>query len=77
MRRRCLPGDKCDDRLGDVFFRERGGVFFRRAADLADHDDRVRFVVRLEKAERVGVRRANDRVAADADRGRLSESRRA
>jgi hypothetical protein len=39
------------------------------AADLADHDDRLGVGVGLERGQGVDVRRADDRVAADADRG--------
>ena len=46
-----------------------GGFFFRAAADFADHDDAVRFRVVVEQFDDVEVRRAVDRVAADADAG--------
>src|SRR3954463_10001908 len=42
-------------------------------ADLADHHDRVGVRVVLERPQRVDVRGADDRVAADADRGREPE----
>ena len=65
--RRGLPCDEGDDGLRHVVLRKRRGLFFRRAADLADHDDGVRFGVVLEERERLEVRRPDDGVAADAD----------
>ena len=50
---------------------ELRGVFFGRAADLADHDDRLGLGVGEEHFEHVDVLGALDRVAADAD-GRWS-----
>ncbi len=60
-------------RFGFVL-QELGGIFFRRAADLADHDDRLRLVVGQEHLEHVDELGALDRVAADADGRRLAET---
>ena len=49
-------------------------VFFRAAADLADHDDRLRLIVGKEQLEHVDKFRSLHRIAADADRGRLAET---
>ncbi len=53
---------------------ELGGVFFRLAADLADHDDRLSLGISEEQLERVDEIHALDRIAADADRGGLAEA---
>src|SRR5690606_6160828 len=66
-------GDVTDDRLGDVLLDVRGGTLLGVAADLADHHDRLGLRVVLEGLERVDVRGADDRVAADADGGREPE----
>ena len=50
----------------------RGGLL-GRAADLADEHDRVGLVVGGEQLEDVEEGRADDRVAADPDAGRLAE----
>ena len=46
------------------------------AADLADHDDGFGGIVGEEQFERIDEVRAVDRIAADADAGRLAEPRR-
>ncbi len=50
-----------------------GGGFFVGAADLADHDDRVGVRIVVEQPQHVDVLQTIDRIAADADRGRLPE----
>src|SRR5215471_13050835 len=68
--RRCgLPGDESDYRLLDVVFDIRRRGFFRRAADLADHDDGMRIRILVKKPDRIRMRRADDRIAANADTG--------
>ncbi len=59
-----------------VLFRlnELGRVFLGRAADLADHDDRLGGGVRQEHFQHVDEFRALDRVAADADSGGLPKA---
>src|SRR5205823_3386794 len=70
------PGDEPDDRLAPPAFRlvgeELGGILLGAAADLADHDDRLGLVVGKEHLEHVDELGALDRVAPDADRGRLA-----
>ena len=68
------PGDEADDRLGDVLLDEERGLLFVGAADLADHDDGFGRGVGLEEPEHVDERRADHRVAADADRGALPDA---
>ena len=51
----------------------RGRLFLGRSADLANHDHRVGLGIVLEQPERVDVRRADQRIAADADAGALAE----
>src|SRR6476619_4173168 len=43
-------------------------------ADLPDKDDQLRLRIRFEPLEDVDERRADDRVATDADDGRVSKS---
>ena len=77
-RRRRAAGDEADDRLLAPALRlvgeELRGVFLGAAADLADHDDRLGLVVGEEHLEHVDELGALDRIAADADRGRLAEA---
>ena len=56
---------------------EIGRRFFGRAADLAGDHDRVRLGIVRELAQAVDEGRADDRVAADPDAGRLTRGRRA
>ncbi|ENN89595.1 hypothetical protein RHSP_59733 [Rhizobium freirei PRF 81] len=76
---RCrAAGDEADHRLlaallGFVL-EELCRVFFGRTADLADHDDRLGFVVGKEHFQDVDEFGALDRVAADADSRRLAET---
>uniref|UniRef100_A0A0N5A4I4 NAD-specific glutamate dehydrogenase n=1 Tax=Parastrongyloides trichosuri TaxID=131310 RepID=A0A0N5A4I4_PARTI len=53
---------------------ELGGVFFSRAADFADHDDRLGFIVGEEHFQHVDELGALDRIAADTDSSRLAEA---
>src|ERR1700722_6603184 len=76
--RRGAPGDKADHRLlaaalGFVLQKLRG-VFFRRAADLTDHDDRLGRLVGEKHFQHFDEVGALDRIAADADRGGLAEA---
>ena len=50
-----------------------GAVFLGGAADLADHDDGLGLGVGQEHLQHVDEVGAVDRVAADADAGRLAE----
>ena len=51
-----------------------GGFFLGAAADFADHDDAVRVRIVVEQLDDIEVRRAVDRVAADADAGGLADA---
>ena len=53
---------------------ELRGFFFGRAADLADHDDRLGFRVGQEHLQHVDMFGALDRVAADAHGSRLAKA---
>ena len=70
-RRRGLPGNERHDRLLEVLLDPRRGLFLRRPADLADHDHRIGFRIVLKQRQRVDVRGADQRIAADADAGAL------
>src|SRR5262245_65127331 len=52
---------------------ELRGVLFRRATDLADHDDRLRRLIREKHLQHVDELGALDGIAADADRRGLAE----
>src|SRR5215216_8071307 len=72
--RRCLAGYERYDRFRHVLFRESRGLFLSRATDLADHHDAYRLIVFLEQSQCIYMRRADDRIATDADCRRLSET---
>src|SRR3954452_12012737 len=59
--------DVPDDGLRHVVLDVRRGTLLGVAADLADHHDRRRVGVALERLEAVDVGGADDRVTADAD----------
>ena len=72
-RRRGAAGDEADDRLLEVGLDALGRVLLGVAADLADHDDGLGLGVVVEQLQHVDEVGAVDRVAADADAGRLAE----
>ena len=72
-RRRGLPGDESYYGFLDVFLDVIRSRLFGAAADLADHHDGVRIGIFVEQPDRVDKRGADDRVAADADAGGLSD----
>ena len=53
---------------------ELGGGLFRGTTDFADHDDRLRLGVRLEQSQGIDEGRADDRITADAEAGRLPDA---
>ena len=65
--RRREARDVGDDRLAHVLGDEVGRLLLLGAADLADHHDELGLRIGLEAAQDVDERRADDRVAADAD----------
>src|SRR3546814_4763359 len=73
--RRAGAGDEADDRLGHVLGDELGRFLFGRTTDLADHDDALGLRIVLEQLQAVDEVQAVDRVAADADDGRLAQAR--
>ena len=75
-RRRGLPGDEADHRLLHSRLHKFRRGFFRVAADLADHDHRFGLRIAIEQVERIDKIRSDDRIAADADRGRLPNAAR-
>src|SRR5262249_57792893 len=66
-------GDVAHDRLRHLGADELGCLLFLVAADLADQHDELGLVVFLEPREHVDERRADDRIAADADDRRVPE----
>src|SRR5690606_29472918 len=67
-------GDEADDRLLHVVLDVLGTGFLGVAADLADHDDAFGLRVFVEQLQAVDEVQAVDRVAADADAGRLAQA---
>src|SRR5205823_753329 len=67
--------DKTDDRLRKMFLYIFCRFFLSGAANLADHDHRVRAFIVLEEFERIEKLRSDNRIAADPDAGRLSKSK--
>src|SRR5688572_28148242 len=71
-----LAGDERGDGLLHLRLDELGRALLRVAADLAHHEDRAGARIVLEERERVDEVHALDRIAADADGGRLTEAER-
>lgn len=76
---RCgAAGDEADHRLPaaalGLVFDELGRILLGRAADLADHDDRLGGLVLEEQFQHLDEFGALDRIAADADRRGLAEA---
>src|SRR4051812_24566547 len=73
--RRCrLPRDEPDDRLLHVLLHELGGVLLVRSADLAHHANGLGLRILLERLKAIDEVRSVDRIAADADAGRLADA---
>ena len=70
--RRGHAGDKSCDRFLTICFDPFRRLFFSRASDFADQDHRFRFSIFVEKLHRIEVRHSVNRIAADADAGRLA-----
>jgi len=66
--------DEADDRLGAVRLNPTRRLHLEVTADLADHHDALRFVVRHEELDRFEGGGANDGVTADADGRGLAEA---
>ena len=70
------PAMKAATGLVTCCFDEGGGFFFGRAADLAHHQDRFGLRDRPRTAcKQIDERRADDRIAAQADARRLARAR--
>src|SRR5437660_894500 len=69
-----LPRDERGDRLAQMLLDVSGRALFRRAADLADHQNGLGLWVGFKEFEDVDERRARNRIAADADTGRLPQA---
>ncbi len=68
------PAMKAATGLVTCCFDVGGGLFLGRAADLAHHQDRLGRRIGLEHLEQVDERRADDRIAAQADARRLAQA---
>ena len=68
-RGRRLSGDESNNGLRHIVPGEGCGLSFRRAANLSDHHDSIRLIIRLKQTQRVYMRCPNYWVAANADRG--------
>src|SRR5438093_2207362 len=73
-RRRREAGDERDGRLAALRAQICRGLLLVGAADLADDDERPRLAIFVEEPHRVRHRQSDDRIAADADAGGLSET---
>jgi hypothetical protein len=65
----CLSGNEGNDWFRHVCFGKGSGLFFRGAANFTNHHYPVCLIVGLEKSQRINVRSANNRIAANADCG--------
>ena len=59
-----------------VQFDELSGFILGIATDLSDHDHRLGLRIFLEQRQHINKACANNRIAADPDAGRLSQSQR-
>ena len=75
-RRRGLSGDESDYRLFHPRLHIFRRSFFGIAADFADHHDDFGLRILVKQFERVQEIRADDRIAADANGGRLPDAAR-
>src|SRR5262245_63593682 len=66
-----LSRDKSNHRLPELAGDERRRFLFGRAADLANHDDGLGVRIRVEEAKSVDEARADQRISANPDTGRL------
>src|SRR5690606_13316852 len=73
-RRRRNTGDEADHGFLHVVFGPLGGIHLVRAADFADHDDRIGIGIVVEQLEHVDVLQAVDGVAADAHGAGLAQA---
>ncbi|GDA34968.1 hypothetical protein HmCmsJML164_01697 [Escherichia coli] len=72
--RRSHTSDVTHNWLGNVLLDVRRCFFFSATADLTDHHDRFGLRIFFEHFEDVDKVRTRDRVAADTDTGRLTET---
>src|SRR5690606_10818711 len=73
-RRRGNAGDKAYHRFLHVVLDPACAGFLCIAADLADHDDSIGVRIIIEHAQHVDVLQARNRIAADTDDGRLTQT---
>ena len=72
--RRCLSGDKSDDRLLHMRLDKLRGSLLRVATDFSDHDHGFGLRIAVKQIERVDKIRADDWIPANADRRRLPDA---
>src|SRR5580658_3316932 len=75
-RRRRLARDEAHYRLLHIRLDELRSLLFIRSADLANHDDRFGPRIIIQQLQCINVRCADDRVATNTDRRRLTEAAR-
>src|SRR5579863_4268739 len=73
--RRRYAGDVADNRLSHMRSHVFGGFFLGGAPDLTDYDHRLGLRVLIEQLQGIDKAGTDNRVAADADAGALSEAR--
>lgn len=72
-RRRGLAADESNDGLFDMGLDVFGGFFFGAASDFTNHNNGVGIRVVVEQLDGVFLRRADNRIAADANAGGLAD----
>ena len=72
-RRRRLTSDETHDRLPKLIANEDGGLFLRGPTDLADQHHRLGRIVVDKQPQGINETGTKQRVAADAEAGRLTE----
>src|SRR5208337_2998285 len=69
-----LPCDEATHRLLHVALHKFRSSLLGIAADFADHDHSFRLGIAIEQVERIQEVGANNRIAADPNRGRLTDA---
>jgi hypothetical protein len=73
--RRSLSRDKSDNRFIHMIAHKLGSLFFGGAPDLAYHHNSIGLIVCLKKFQSIKESRSYNRIAADANSCRLSQTK--